>query len=364
MAESALRVVVWSTGGIGSIAVRAIVENPGTELVGVWVHSDEKAGRDAGELVGIGPVGVTATNDTGELIALRPDCVVYAAMGPERDAGAIPDYVRLLEAGINVVTTTVHRLIYPAGFEPDAWRDQLTQAAETGGASLYASGIEPGFAADHLVLMLATQSKSIRSIHAAEIALYDDYPVVETMSDAMGFGRPLDYPALLSYPGAIAFQWGPGLRLIAHGLGLQIDEIRENFDRVATDRDLHVAFGTANAGTCGALRTQAIAVIDGREAIIIEHVNRLAPDLAPEWGEGAQRPVYRIRIEGEPDISCDMTASLADPKATGSVMDAGAGAMVSTAMRVVNAIPYVVDARPGLLSALDLPLTLPRNALR
>jgi hypothetical protein len=105
-------------------------------------------------------------------------------------------------------------------------------------------------------------------------------------------------------------------------------------------------------------------VINGREAITIEHVNRLAPDLAPEWGPGAQLPVYRVRIEGEPDIACDMTASLADPKASGSAMEAGAGAMVSTAMRVVNAIPYVVEAKPGLLSVLDLPLTLPRNALR
>jgi len=364
MAEGPLRVVVWSTGGIGSIAVRAVVENPYTELVGVWVHSDDKAGRDAGELVGIGPIGVAVTNNADDLIALRPDCVVYAAMGPERDAAAVPDYVRLLEAGINVVTTTVHRLIYPAGFEPDVWREQLEHAAAAGGASLYASGIEPGFAADHLVLMLATQSKSIRRIHAAEIALYDDYPVVETMSDAMGFGRPLDYPSLLSLPGTIAFQWAPGLRLIAHGLGLEIDEIKENFDRVATDRDLHVAFGTAKAGTCGAVRTQAIAVIGGREAIIIEHVNRLAPDLAPEWGQGAQQPVYRIRIEGEPDISCDMTASVVDPKASGSVMESGAGAMVSTTMRVVNAIPYVVEAKPGLLNALDLPLTLPRNVLR
>jgi len=364
MPSGPLRVIVWSTGGIGSIAVRAIAENPGTDLVGVWVHSPDKVGRDAGELVGIGPIGVTTSHNADELIALRPDCVVYAAAGPERDAAAVPDYVKLLEAGINVVTTTVHRLIDPAGFEPDVWREQLTQAASAGGASLYASGIEPGFAADHLVLMLATQSKSIRSIHASEIALYDDYPVVETMVDAMGFGRPLDYTALLSYPGTIAFQWGPGLRLIAHGLGLKIDEIRENFDRVATDRDLHVAFGTAEAGTCGALRTQAIAVIDGRQAITIEHVNRLAPDLAPEWGKGAEKPVYRVRIEGEPDIACDMSVSLADPKASGSGMDAGAGAMVSTTMRVVNAIPYVVEAKPGLLSALELPLTLPRNVLR
>ncbi len=364
MSSSAIRVVVWSTGGIGSIAVRAVAENPGTDLVGVWVHSPEKAGRDAGELVGIGPIGVTTTNDADELIALQPDCVVYAAAGPERDAAAVPDYVKLLEAGINVVTTTVNRLIYPPTFEPESWREQLTRAATAGGASLYASGIEPGFAADHLVLMLATQSKTITSIHASEIALYDDYPVVDTMMDAMGFGRPLDYVPLLAYPGTIAFQWGPGLRLIAHGLGLQIDEIRENFDRVATDRGLHVAFGTAEAGTCGALRTQAIAVIDGREAITIEHVNRLAPDLGLEWAEEMTKPVYRIRIEGEPDIACDMTASLREPKASGSPMDSGAGAMVSTAMRVVNAIPYVVGAKPGLLSALDLPLTLPRHVLR
>jgi hypothetical protein len=364
MAGGALRVVVWSTGGIGSIAVRAVAENPGTDLVGVWVHSPDKAGRDAGEIVGIGPIGVTATNDADELIGLRPDCVVYAASGPQRDAAAVPDYVRLLEAGVNVVTTTVNRLIYPPGFEPDVWRDQLIQAAEAGGASLYASGIEPGFAADHLVLMLATQSKSIRTITASEIALYDDYPVVETMRDAMGFGQPLDYTPLLGYPGTIGFQWGPGLRLIAHGLGLKIDEIRERFDRVPTDRDLHVAFGTAEAGTCGALRTQAIAVIDGCEAITIEHVNRLAPDLGLDWGERVESPVYRIRIEGEPDIACDMTASLRDPRALGSDMEAGAGAMVSTAMRVVNAIPYVVQSKPGLLSALDMPLTLPRNVLR
>lgn len=364
MAGTPYRVAVWSTGGIGSIAIRAVAENPDTELVGVWVHSPDKAGRDAGELVGIDPLGVAATNDVDALIALRPDCVVYAASGPERDAAAVPDHVRLLQAGINVVSTTLNRLIHPEGFEPDVWREELEQAAASGNVSLYASGIEPGFAADHLVLMMATQCKTISRIHASEIALYDDYPVVETMMDAMGFGMPLDYVPMLAYPGTIAFQWGPGLRLIAEGLGWEIDEIRENFDRVATDRDLDVAFGTAKAGTCGALRTQAIAVVEGREAITIEHVNRLAADLGPEWGEGGPNPVYRITIEGEPDVECQMTANLPDPEASGSAMTSGAGAMVSTAMRVVNAIPYVVDAKSGLLSALDLPLTLPRHAFR
>ena len=257
-----------------------------------------EGGRDPGELVGIGPIGVAATNDADELIALKPDCVVYAAMGPERDAAAVPDYVRLLEAGVNVVTTTVNRLIYPAGFSPTCGETQLEQAAEAGGASLYASGIEPGFAADHLVLMLATQSKSIRRITASEIALYDDYPVVETMTDAMGFGRPLDYrscfatgPSLSNgAPGCADRPWA------RHGDRRDQREFRQGGHRPR----FHVAFGTAKAGTCGAVRIQAIAVIGGREVIIIEHVNKLAPDLAPEWGEGAEQPVYRIRIEGEP----------------------------------------------------------------
>ncbi len=83
------------------------------DLVGVWVHSEDKVGEDAGELAGGEPMGLAATNDADALIALRPDCVVYAASGPERDAGAVPDYVRLLEAGINVVSTTSTSLVYP-----------------------------------------------------------------------------------------------------------------------------------------------------------------------------------------------------------------------------------------------------------
>src|SRR6476646_11237466 len=113
-----LRTVVWSTGGVGSIAIDAIRRRPDLELVGAWVHSEDKVGKDAGELACGEPMGVAATNDVDALIALKPDCVVYAASGPERDAAAVPDHVRLLAAGINVVSTTINRLIHPESFEP------------------------------------------------------------------------------------------------------------------------------------------------------------------------------------------------------------------------------------------------------
>ena len=193
MDASPIRVAVWSTGGVGSIAIDAIRRRPDLELVGVWVHSPEKVGRDAGELAGGAPIGVAATNDADALIDLRPDCVVYAASGPERDAGAVPDYLRLLEAGINVVSTTSTSLIYPPAYFAKEWRDQMKAAAKSGHASFYASGIFPGFASDQLALLLSTQSKTIRTLTVTEVALNDHYPVADVMMDGMGFGRPLDF---------------------------------------------------------------------------------------------------------------------------------------------------------------------------
>jgi hypothetical protein len=363
MVEGAQRVVVWATGGIGSIAIRAIDRRPDLDLVGVWVHSEEKVGKDAGELANGDPIGLAATNDAEALIALKPDCVIYAASGPERDAHAVPDYVKLLGAGINVVTTSTTRLVNPHAYEPAEWRDQLVAAAKEGQASLYASGIEPGFAADYLPLVLSTQSSVIEKIHSYEIGLYDDYGVPEIMINGMGFGQPLDFEPWVAIPGAIAGEWQGQLRLIADALGVELQEVREKFDRAATDRTLEVAMGTVDAGTCGALRMQAIGVVDGREAIVIEHVTRLAHDVAPDWPTGIGDLSYRVVITGDPDIDATLTANLRDPRRAGiEGMTSGAGAMVATAMRVVNAVPYVVAAEPGLLSSVDLPLTIPRNA--
>ena len=109
---------------------------------------------------------------------------------------------------------------------------------------------------------------------------------------------------------------------------------------------------------------KAIGVVDGREAIIIEHVTRLAHDVAPQWPTGIGDLSYRVAIAGDPDIDCTLTATLKDPRKAGVAgMTSGAGAMVATAMRVVNAVPYVVAAEPGLLSSVDLPLTIPKHAL-
>ncbi len=349
------RVVVWSTGGVGAIAVDAVLRRPDLELVGVWVHNPEKDGRDVGELAGGPPVGLAATRDADALIALQPHCVVYAASGPERDAGALPDYERLLAAGINVVTTTSTSLLYPPSYFLPEWRARLNAAARTGDASLYVSGVFPGFGSDQLALLLTTQSKKIRTVTATEISLNDHYPVADVMMDGMGFGRPLDFEPMLKTPGFIELAWNAPIRLIAEGLGTEVSEIRGTLDREPTDRDIEVAFGTIAAGTCGAVRTRAAGVIDGREAIVLVHIIRMSRDVAPDWPATQTDATYRVDIDGDPDIHCEMT--LGDAEGHG----AGRAAMAATAMRVVNAVPYVVEAKAGLLTSLDLPNTLPRH---
>ncbi len=349
------RVVVWSTGGVGSIAIDAVRRRPDLELVGVWVHSPDKVGKDAGELAGIEPLGVTATHDADALIALAPDAVVYAASGPDRDGAAVPDYLRLLEAGINVVSTSSTSLVHPPSYFAPDWRDQLEAAAKAGGVSFYASGIFPGFASDQLALLMTTQSKNIRTITAREVALNDHYPVADVMMDGMGFGRPLDFEPMLKTPGFIEMAWKAPICLIADGLGVEVERINGSLDRELTDRDIEVAFGTIKAGTCGAVRTRAAGVVNGREAIVIEHIIRMARDVAPEWPISDCDATYRVDIEGDPDVHCVMTLGAAEGHG------AGRAAMAATAMRVVNAIPYVVDAPPGLLSSLDVPTTLPRH---
>jgi 2,4-diaminopentanoate dehydrogenase len=351
--ERSYRVVQWSSGGVGALAIAAIGGRPDLELVGVWVHAPDKIGRDAGDLAGIDAVGVRTTSDADEVLALAPDCICYTASGESRPTEAIDDFCRILEAGINVVTTSVPGLLYPSGFD-STHVARIDAACRRGESSLYASGIEPGFAGDHLVLTLTTMSKRIRSIRTQEIFGYEHYPVAFTMFEVFGFGKPIDHRCLMELPGVQTSAWGPPVQLVADQLGVALSEIRETYEKRATDRTLEVAAGTIDAGTVGAVRFETIGVVDGRDAIVIEHINRMAPDLAPDWPTAERDGTYRITIDGEPGLTCELQL--------GTPASFSLDGMLATTMRVVNAIPFVCDAPPGIVTSTGLPLTLPRHA--
>jgi len=348
------RVIQWSTGNVGSRALRAILGHPELELVGVWVHGPSKVGRDAGELAGLPPTGVLATSDADALLALPADCVVYTATADRRPKEAVSDLCRILRAGKSVVSSSVVGLVHPHTLNA-GWARELDDACRAGQSSFFTSGIDPGFANDVLPLVLSGLCEHWTSIRIQEIVNYSTYDQPQVLFDVLGFGQPLDAAPLICAPGVVSFAWGGTLRLLAEGIGVALDEIREVHERRRAAQPFVVLGRRIERGTQAAVCFEVQGIVAGEAALIVEHVTRLRDADAPDWAQGAGS--YRVTIEGVPRMVCDL--AMADEHG-----DHARGGVVLTATRLVNAIPAVCQARPGLLSALDLPLVTGRGLRR
>ena len=350
------RVVAWSTGNVGRHAIAGITARPDLELVGVWVSNPSKVGKDAGELAGLpSDLGVRATNDVAEILALEPDCIVHTAMADDRIFEALDDLQMLLRAGINVVSSGPVFLQFPAGVVPPEMSEPVRVAATEGGVSIWVNGVDPGFANDVMPLMLTSISERIDEVRCYEILDYATYDNPTVLFDIMGFGQPLDEVPILLQPGVLTMAWGSVVRQIAAGLDVEIDdELTETHVRLPAPEDLEIASGVIKEGTAAALRFEVIGTKGNRPVIALEHVTRLRPDLGPDWPQPTGAGCYRVRVSGEPNYTLDL-------ELLGSDGDHNTAGLKATAMRLVNAIPAVVEAKSGLLTTLDLPLVTGRG---
>jgi len=355
------KVIVWATGTIGKFAIRTITDRPNMELVGLWVHSPSKVGKDAGELAGIDPVGVLATDDADALLASDADAVIYLGPYPTRAKECRDDFVKILRAGKNIVTTAVPGLVYGTGSTLDDFFAPIVEAAREGGSSVFSSGVEPGFGCDLLPVALTTMSHSVRSVRGLEITNYSEYPVVSDVHEMFGFGQPMDYRGGLRTPGLITMGWGAAVTMVADALGVRLDEMRESCEFQAAPRDVDAAACRVAEGTVGAVWSRCIGMKDGVEVVTIEHIDRIADDFAPDWPTGRAGDTdgtWRVVIDGEPSIDCEFQVAHR-PGENKSLQG-----LVATGMRALNAIPWVVEAEPGLVDALHLPLTPAYGGLR
>lgn len=354
------RVVQFSTGHAGRPSLRQIIDSPLLELVGVHAHSPSKVGRDAAELCGVTePTGIVATDNIDELLAARPDVVVYMSQGETRPDQAVADMVRFLEAGVNVVGTSLIWLVNPA--TADEWmREPLQAACERGASTLYINGIDPGFVGDTLPLAALTLVQTATKVHVQEIFDYSTYADPEFTGVVFGFGNaPDDDPPMLFLPGAVASGWGASISLLAAEMGIELDEIRDGHETWLATATIDCAMGHVEPGHVAGVRFWAEGLVDGRPVIVHEHVNRLGRDAAPDWPyppEGRDG-VHRVRIEGNPGVEINAHVGL-------DGIDHNEGGIVATAARVVNAIPAVVAAAPGMVSPVDLPLGQARGLFR
>ena len=347
----AIRVAHIGTGNVGRLALAQLITDPRFELAGVCVSSEAKVGRDAGELAGLDvSTGITATNGLEAVQATEPECAVYCAMGDNRTPEAMEDCKRILAAGINVVGSAPVVLQFPWQLLPDKYISRLEETARLGNSSLFITGVDPGFANDLIPFALAGTCQRIEQVRCMEIADYATYDGAIVMFDVMGFGKPFDEIPILLQPGVLSIAWGTSIRQLAAGLGVEIDDITESYEREPAPEAFDIAAGHVPKGSVAAMRVKIRGMVREKPAIVIEHVTRLREDLRPDWPQPAQPGgSYRVEITGEPSYAVDLCP-------TSRKGDHNHAAIVAAAGRIVNAIPAVVAAAPGIRTTLDLPL--------
>lgn len=346
-------VLVWGTGNVGRASIRAVAANPRLTLTAVIVNDPAKVGRDASELADLGrTLGVSATNDVDAALATLngAGAVAYAASGELRPDDAVVDITRALAQGAVVVTPSVYAL-YDHRSAPAEMRGPIEKACAEGKSALFVSGIDPGWGNDLIPSLVSGLASEIDQVRCQEIFDYSTYDAEDSVRYIVGMGQPMDYDPPMVAPGIPSMVWGGQIRLIARALGVELDEVRDTSERRPLEESVRTALGDFEAGTQGALRFEVQGIVDGRPAIVIEHVTRISAACAGDWpmppdgGDGA----HRVIIEGRPRIEINV-------EATDEGGNRSAGGNATAANRLVNAIPWLREAEPGLYDGLEVPL--------
>jgi hypothetical protein len=343
---------------MGATAIRSAAAFPGLRLSGVITSSPDKDGKDAATFSRLdSETGVAATTDIDAALA-GCDAVAYMASGDIRPDDAVNDIERCLRAGKHVVTPSLYSLYDPRSAPPE-WVERLTQAAEEGGATMLVSGVDPGWGNDALAVIAAGLCTRIRSIHCQEIFDYSTYDQPYAVKVSCGFGGPMgpeDPVPMMLLPSVPTMVWGGNIRLIGRGLGLEIDEITEEVERLPLTESVDTIMGRFEKGTQGAFWLRVIGKSGGRERIVIDHITRIHASCAPDWpypDEGVGD--HRVIVDGDPQLTIVSRADLPG----GTRADGG---NTTAANRLLGALDWLSTQKPGIYDGLDVPMQSGRSA--
>jgi hypothetical protein len=338
--QQTYRVVQWATGNVGSHSLREIIRHPQMTLVGLYVFSESKAGRDAGEFCGMGSkVGVKATRNIDDIVALKPDCVVYMQQGCNFD-----DLCRLLEAGINVVTTR-DEVQNPNHMDP-AVRERVEAACRRGNSSIHATGSSPGFVTEALPLVLASIQRRLDKLEIYEFADLASRDSPDMLFNLMGFGRPPTPGANEGRAAHLRNSFGPPLEITANALGLKFDSIESKGEFAFARQDVKIAAGVVKVGTVAAMRTVISGVRKGKVLMSMTATWYCTTEIDADWD---LRPDgWHIKVQGDAPFEVDL-------RFTTPVEQKAAVTPGYTAHRAINSIPFVCAAAPGIRTVPDLP---------
>jgi 4-hydroxy-tetrahydrodipicolinate reductase len=341
------RVVQWATGNVGRRALRRAIEHPQLEVVGVYVYGAAKVGKDAGELAGIGPIGVYATNRIDGVIGLRPDCVLYMPQYTD-----LADVCRLLEAGINVVTTRTE-FLNPESMNPEV-RTRIEAACMRGDASIHSTGCSPGFATEALPLVLSSLQRRIDHLSINEFADNTSRNSPQLIFEVMGFAQPPGRPmqARLEH---LRNAFGPSLQLVAKTVGLPLDRVEVSGGIGLARKDTLIAAGLVPAGTVAAMRTIVSGIRAGKPLMSFTATWYVSSDVETDDGQEWEfrESGWRLLLKGDVPLDVSITYPVA-PEDYGDMTPG------LTAHIPLNAVRYVCEAPAGIRTSVDLPRIVPQ----
>jgi len=347
MPQKTYRVIQWATGVVGQVALRHFIENPTIELAGVWVTNPEKVGKDAGDIVGLPRTGVIATNDVEKLVALDADCVHFAALRLDLDL-----VCRLLRSGKNVVSM-------PGPFFPtERYREQFDKieaACQEGGTSFHGCGVHPGFSGDLLPLTLTRLMNRIDHIEITEVIDKLRNPMIYI--EVMGFGRdPDDLLAKPSRSAEAPHIFAQSMTMVVEGLGKKIERLTTNLEVAKATKDIPYPNGVIRAGTVAGQHYEWTAWVDGAPLITYHFYWTMGYDIEPRWDNGES--CYKVVIKGDPPLELRLMGGM---EADGRRPFHG---LPWTALLGATVVPQVCDAKPGVITHLDLGVVQPHGLVR
>jgi 2,4-diaminopentanoate dehydrogenase len=335
------RVVQWATGAMGRATLRSMIDHPGTEVVGVYVYSDRKAGRDAGELAGRPATGILATSDAAEIEALDADVVVHAGrIGPYGSHDE--EIAAILASGKNLITINGYS-------HPGHWAgprlERLRAACETGGSSLLAAGLNPGFIAEQVAVVATGVCASVEHVEITEAADASEVRDPAYLFGTLGFGADLSAwdPNDTGSGPAVALNgmYAETLAAVAYRLGMDLERVETEHTVYPAPRDIELPAGVIRAGTVSHTNWRWHGIAGGRRRLTMSihwyaessHLDQRDPAL------------WTVKITGHPGI--EIAVKLAKHPRDKSRMGAE---QYAVAAQVINTIPYVVAAKPGVLT--------------
>ena len=341
-----LRVIQWATGSVGREALRAIRLHPGLDLAGVFVHSEEKSGRDAGELCGEPPTGVLATNDVDAILASDADCVVYAPRIADVD-----EVCALLRSGKNVVCTP---FLFHRSPSQEADVGRIDAACAEGGTSVHGTGIHPGFVGMVLPVVLTGMCRAIDHVRIEERADWTFYDSPRITFDNMRFGHEPEKATLDANPFARfnADLFEQQVWALSDALGAGLEEVRVEQELQVAPESKDVRAGRLEAGTVSGQRYRWIGLRGGESRIEIEALWTLGGFYPEEWPK--PRDGWTVSIEGDPSSQTHFMSLASLGRRQATIDDHVQAANVATATQAVNTIPALCAAEPGWRSSVDL----------